>query len=195
MIVKTIRLLFLFLLILTLNGCNHIELPFFHKKASTPSGTESTVDIHGVGEDVSSQKIVIKRIPFPADEYARLKTSGNSTVKGIIALTYHGQTIAGKQTRLYLNPVTSYSNQWYRESYLGGHKMEPSDKRLFNYLKFTASGNDGRFAFYGVPAGQYYVVGTVTCPQCGGKNIRIARKVSVNGRNTVHVELIRSLDE
>jgi hypothetical protein len=156
------------------------------------SNGEGTVDVHGVGDDVRSQQIVIKRIAFPADEYAHLKTSGNSTVKGTISITYDGRRLPGRQTRLYLNPITSYSNQWYRESYLGGHKMGKSDPRLYNYLKFTASNGNGQFAFFGVPAGKYYVVGTVKCNACGGKNIRIARRVSVNGNNTVTVELSKS---
>ena len=193
MIRPFIRFLLAFSLLLSLSGCNHVELPFFNNKTSQAQDGTSTVDVNGVGNDVTSQKIVIKRIAFPSDEYARLKTSGNSTVKGLIFVTYNGQQITGRQTRLYLNPVTSYSNQWYRESYLGGHKMEKVDKRLFNYLKFTASNSNGQFAFYGVPAGQYYVVGTVTCTQCGGKNISIARRVTVNGNNTVTVDLSKSL--
>ncbi len=86
-------------------------------------------------------------------------------------------------TRLYLNPITSYSEQWYEESYLGGYKMQEADPRLFNYLKFTASDKNGKFAFYGVPSGSYYLIGTVKCgEECGYdsmKNIRIATKVSV----------------
>jgi len=193
MIRPFIRFLLAFSLLLSLSGCNHVELPFFNNKTSQTQDGTSTVDVNGVGNDVTSQKIVIKRIAFPSDEYARLKTSGNSTVKGLIFVTYNGQQITGRQTRLYLNPVTSYSNQWYRESYLGGHKMEKVDKRLFNYLKFTASNSNGQFAFYGVPAGKYYVVGTVTCSQCGGKNISIARRVTVDGSNTISVDLSKSL--
>ena len=194
MIRSTLRLVLFFSAVFVLSGCNHIEMPFFNGwTTAQETNTSSTVDINGVGDDVTSQRIMIKRAPFPADEYKRLQTSGNSTVKGTIAITYNGTRILGRQTRLYLNPVTSYSNQWYRESYLAGHKMEPSDKRLFNYLKFTASNTHGAFAFYGVPAGQYYVVGTVTCPACGNKAIRIARRVTVNGTNTVTVDLSKSL--
>jgi hypothetical protein len=118
---------------------------------------------------------------------------GDGVVKGTIAIRFNGHRISGHQTRLYLNPVTSYSNQWYRESYLADHKMGKSDKRLFNYLKFTASDANGVFAFYGVPAGKYYVVGTVKCTECGGKNVRIARRISVSGSNTVTVDLSKSL--
>ncbi len=181
-------------LLFSLSGCNHYELPILQKKNKPrPSDRSGVVDVHGVSDDVTSQNIVIKRIPFPDDEYSQLPTTGNSTIKGVIAITYNGRQILGRQTRLYLNPVTSYSNQWYRESYLGGHKMGKSDPRLFNYLKFTASNSNGQFAFYGVPKGSYYLVGTVQCSECGGRNVRIARRVTVNGSNTVSIDLSKSL--
>jgi len=178
-----------------LSGCTHIELPDFgHKKGAgtVQNASDDRVHVSGVGEGVQSEPIVIRRIPFPADEYARLKTMGNGVVKGKIAVRLNGRTIPGRQTRLYLNPVTTYSNQWYRESYLGGHKMGKADPRLFNYLKFTASDDQGNFAFYGVPAGEYYVVGTVHCTECGGENIRIARRVRVKNKGTVTVSLTKT---
>ncbi len=191
---KTIKIFSVLFILMALSGCGHYELPFLtgDKKSSDPS-SNGTVNVDGVNDGVSSEKLVIKRIPFPADEYQQLKTSGDGTVKGSISIIYNGREIPGQQTKLYLNPVTSYSNQWYRESYLGGHKMGKSDPRLFNYLKFTASNAGGQFAFYGVPAGRYYVVGTVKCTECGGKNIRIARKVTVKSSGTVTVLLRKSL--
>jgi len=99
---------------------------------------------------------------------------------------------------LYLNPVTSYSKQWYYESYLGGHKMEKADNRLFNYLRFTSANSQGQFAFYGVPNGRYYLIGTVKCAgQCGysiPKNVRIATEVTINGNQIIQRDLSRLID-
>jgi len=80
----------------------------------------------------------------------------------------YGKRIAGSGTRLYLNPVTSYSKQWYEESYLGGYKMQKADPKLFNYLKFTASDSNGVFGFYGVPSGSIYQCSCAvrTKPRC-----------------------------
>jgi len=182
----------LFLLLFSLNGCSHYELPFV-SGTNHQKNTSGTVDVRGVNDGVNSQQVLIKRIPFPAEEYSQLKTAGNGTVQGNITVTYNGQVIPGRQTKLYLNPVTSYSNQWYRESYLAGHKMSKSDPRLANYIKVTASDNSGKFAFYAIPAGRYYVVGTVHCDACGGKNVRIARKVTVGSSGTVTVRLNKAL--
>jgi len=139
------------------------------------------------------------RIAFPVDEYTQLSRSGKGTVKGSIFVTNSsGEHIAGKNTRLYLNPVTSYSEQWYNESYLDGNKMEKADSRLFNYLRFTASNTNGEFAFYGVPSGSYYLIGTVKCGlECGyetAKSIRIAVHVSIEGNQVLVKDLSRQVD-
>jgi hypothetical protein len=150
-----------------------------------------------ITEDTLTQKMA--RIPFPVSEYNHLARSGKGTVKGnIFVKDAYGQRILGKGTRLYLNPVTSYSEQWYEESYLGGNKMQKADSRLFNYLRFTASNTVGAFAFYGVPTGSYYLIGTVKCGnECGydtPKSIRIATRVNVQGNQVVQKDLSRYIE-
>jgi len=150
-----------------------------------------------ITDDVTPQKLA--RIAFPTSEYAKLSRAGKGTVKGsILVINSAGERIVGKNTRLYLNPLTSYSEQWYNESYLDGHKMEKADSRLFNYLRFTASNANGEFAFYGVPSGSYYLIGTVKCGlECGyevPKSIRIAVHVSVHGNQVLVKDLSRQVD-
>jgi hypothetical protein len=102
--------------------------------------------------------------------------------------------VKGQKLKLWLNPVTSYSRQWYEESYLGGYKLSKTDKRLYNYLKFTYSDNSGKFNFFGVPNGDYYLTATMSCGQeCGygqKKSIRLVREISV-GRGVTTVDLMK----
>ena len=156
--------------------------------------TESEMMMTEVGEDVK-----MERIEFPTSEYYSLPRSGRGTIKGSIYITdSYGSRVVGAGTRLYLNPLTSYSKQWYVESYLGGNRMQKADSRLFNYLKFTAANSSGDFAFYGVPNGSYYLIGTVKCgEQCGyasEKSIRISTRVSVSGNQIVNKDLTRGLE-
>jgi len=151
----------------------------------------------GMVEEVQEQKM--KRIAFPVGEYNRLAQSGKGTIKGAIYVNSpYGKKVFGAGTRLYLNPVTSYSNQWYNDSYIGGNKMEKADSRLFNYLKFTAADSQGNFAFYGVPSGSYYLIGTVKCgTECGydaDKSIRIATRVTVSGNQVLEQDLSRFVE-
>ncbi len=161
------------------------------------SETSDRPDETEMTQEVTAQKM--PRIAFPSAEYKQLSRTGKGTVKGsIFVKNSSAERIVGKNTRLYLNPVTSYSEQWYNESYLDGHKMEKADSRLFNYLRFTASNANGEFAFYGVPSGSYYLIGTVKCGlECGydaPKSIRIAVHVSVHGNQVVVKDLSRQVD-
>lgn len=197
--IKNIHTIAILLLALFMSGCVHQELILPDMGSSAVSTQEeSTVDVSDLNTTVQTEQAV-PRIPFPVSEYSRLPRSGSATIKGNIYLIGPaGQKIYGKQTRLYLNPVTSYSQQWYRESYLGGRKMAKADPRLFNYLKFTTSDANGRFAFYGVPAGHYYVIGVVRCAEeCGYdtlQNVRVAKEVSVGSGGTTEVELSKTLN-
>ncbi len=150
-----------------------------------------------ITEDMPLEKM--ERVPFPIAEYNSLPRSGKGTVKGSIYVKdAYDKRVVGAGTRLYLNPVTSYSKQWYKESYIGGYKMEKADDRLFNYLRFTASNTKGEFAFYGVPTGSYYLIGTVKCAaECGystPKSIRIATQVSIQGNQVLQRDLSRMID-
>ncbi len=140
----------------------------------------------------------MERIDFPVEEYKHIRKIGRSTVSGTVYLanSYTSDKVMGQKVKLYLNPVTSYSEQWYQESYLGGYKLSKSDPRLFNYLKFTVSNEDGKFNFFGVPTGQYYLVGTMKCgADCGfseNEVIRLVKEISV-GRGTTKVELMKNV--
>jgi hypothetical protein len=158
----------------------------------------SDLDKNVISGDGTSTEQTMARIPFPEREYSSLARSGKGTIEGSIYLQdAYGTKIPGAKTRLYLNPVTSYSKQWYEHSYLGGHKMGRADSRLFNYLKFTASDDMGRFAFYGVASGRYYLIGTVECgTQCGyatPRKIRIATEVVINGNQVLEQDLSRGI--
>ncbi len=209
------------LMIFVLSGCVQNDYGFSGKRSNTTSNTSNTnpwgtqtnaeqgenIDISDLDENITVSDLGMveeverktKRIAFPVGEYNRYSGTGKGTIKGAIFVkNSYGEKVFGTATRLYLNPVTSYSNQWYTQSYVGGQKMEKADSRLFNYLKFTASDTKGAYAFYGVPSGSYYLIGTVKCgSECGydtPKSIRIATRVSVSGNNVIEQDLSRFVD-
>ncbi|NEW59743.1 carboxypeptidase regulatory-like domain-containing protein [Sulfurovum sp. bin170] len=139
---------------------------------------------------------IMERMPFPADEYSRLKKTGRYTISGKIYLqsSINDEKITDKKLKLYLNPVTSYSQQWYQQSYLGGYKLSPVDKRLNNYLKVDYTTDGGEFRFFGVPRGEYYLIGQISCGEkCGfskRKSTRLVKEISV-GSNVSDIELMK----
>lgn len=140
----------------------------------------------------------MERMPFPVDEYRHLSKRGRSTVSGTVYLenSMTGEKIRGKKIKLWLNPVTSYSQQWYQQSHLGGYKLSKADKRLYNYLKFTYSNGSGEFNFFGLPRGNYYLTGAISCSQeCGfneSKTIRLVKEISV-GSGVTTVNLMKNV--
>ncbi len=208
---KTPLILAIFLLLFLSTGCVERELVLHDPDSAGASWAEQSnvndINISDLDENLTESETMItessesekgKRMPFPASEYAKLPRTGRGTVKGsIFVKNLYGEKVMGGGTRLYLNPATSYSEQWYNQSYLEGKKMERADARLFNYLKFTAANSSGKFAFYGVPSGSYYLIGTVKCGRACGydgiRNIRIATKVSVYGSQVVEQDLTRSM--
>lgn len=198
-----------FLAMSLFTGCVQPDVHPDRSKSSSFWGDLTNVDDVNMSDDnltesemmmtEDGEEFKLERIAFPTSEYNRLARSGKGTVKGMIYVTdAYDRRVPGKSTRLYLNPVTSYSEQWYEESYIGGYKMQKADSRLFNYLRFTASDSNGKFAFYGVPSGSYYLIGTVKCgDECGYdsvKNIRIATKVSVRGNQVIQQDLTRMFE-
>jgi hypothetical protein len=218
MIKKTLLFLTIFSLLFLFSGCVQRELVVTQPNIKhvqeggwadqTNLQEQENIDVSDLDENVTETETNITqevkeekmaRISFPVEEYNRLPKTGKGTVKGAIYVKdAYDKRVAGTGTRLYLNPVTSYSDQWYEESYLGGSKMEKADQRLFNYLRFTASDSSGNFAFYGVPTGKYYLIGTVTCgTECGydsAKSIRIATQVTIVGNQVVQKDLSRMVE-
>jgi hypothetical protein len=194
------------ILLSILTGCVSRDIPLQPQRNTNPYNVND-VDLSDLDENLTESEMLMTeegdekmaRITFPTSEYYSLARTGRGTIKGTIYITdSYGSRVLGSGTRLYLNPITSYSKQWYVESYLGGNRMQKADARLFNYLKFTAADSNGRFAFYGVPNGSYYLIGTVKCAeQCGyssEKSIRIATRVSVHGNQIVNKDLTRSAE-
>ena len=185
------------------SGCVQTDIPLTELPNMSHTYDVDDVDMSDLDENLTETELImteegeeskLARIEFPVSEYYGLSRSGRGTIKGTIYVKdLYGDSVFGAGTRLYLNPITSYSKQWYVESYLGGHQMQKADARLFNYLRFTASNTKGEFAFYGVPSGSYYLIGTVKCAnECGYsslKSIRITKKVTVHGNQIVVKDL------
>lgn len=104
----------------------------------------------------------VQRIEFPVHEYADLETEGTATVAGQMFMRTQGgevKTAAGFE--VFLNPVTSYSQQWWDVSYKGGRKLSPADPRYLVSIRAAVADSDGRFKFTNVANGEYFLSGVV----------------------------------
>lgn len=106
----------------------------------------------------AGQPEIVKRIPFNPHEFAQLPTTGTATVTGQAFITgsdgrqYYPH---GEQARL--NPITSYSRQWYQVHYLDRKNIGDADPRYLEYVYKAEFTQQGRFTFQNIPAGDYYL--------------------------------------
>ena len=106
---------------------------------------------------------IVPRVPWPEQEYARLDKKGKNAVSGQAFMKTRGgdvKTCAGETVTL--SPVTSYSAQFFNMEVLGKReahqRLSPDvDSRIHSYLKQTTADASGKFTFYDVPAGDYYL--------------------------------------
>lgn len=142
---------------------------------------------------------IIQRIPFPTEEYSRLATSGTATIKGQAFLKTRGgdvKTAAGNE--VLLNPVTSYSQQWYEVNYLRQELISQADPQIWKHIKKKIADAEGRFTFEAVPPGDYFIATTVVweaptgyrgalIPQGG----MIVNKISINEGEALDIILTK----
>lgn len=104
----------------------------------------------------------VARMAFPEAEYAALPKTGTGTVKGQAFMKTRGgdvKTAAGNTVML--NPVTSYSIEWYEKSYLTGKKITQADSRINPHCIVKTADAGGNFTFKNVPPGEYFITTVV----------------------------------
>ncbi len=105
---------------------------------------------------------------------------GTSEIHGhVIYLSPAGEEIALTNGTVYLLPVGPNLNFWYKNFYLK-NKDFGLKKVQAHYLNKTALDLDRNFAFYGVPAGNYYIIIEATDPRAKHKKLYIAKKIKVD---------------
>lgn len=141
----------------------------------------------------------VERIPFPVAEYEALLKTGTGKVTGQAFLrTQGGDVITAAGSEVILNPVTSYSNQWYAAyqanvlNRLNTTILSEPDPRILRYFLQTTADASGQFEFNNVPPGDYYVTTSVTWFPTGRySRIQqggfISRRIQVSNEATTEV--------
>ena len=107
------------------------------------------------------QEIVPRKVPFPEQEYAQLERVGSSTVEGQVFMTTRGGDVKyGAGREVILTPVNPYTTE-AAQAIMGGRILEEADPRAKEFTHKTIADGEGRFEFKDLPAGRYYVAGSV----------------------------------
>jgi hypothetical protein len=96
---------------------------------------------------------------FNEQEYAQYAYAGTGTITGEVVIRgQNGQTEPAPGSQVSLNPVTSYSTEWWNRTVVGGLNLRSADEREQKYLRTTTTDSAGRFGFSDLPRGEYFVV-------------------------------------
>ena len=110
----------------------------------------------------TTQQPQAQRAQFVAEEYAKYDQPGNATIRGQGFLRQRGGTVVtAAGSSVYLNPSTSYSAEWYTCA-LAGVALQPPDERAAKYVRQAQADAEGRFTFRDLPAGEYFVLTSVS---------------------------------
>ena len=139
--------------------------------------------------------LVERHAQFVESEYAPYAGEGTATICGqAVIQTRRGEFKYGAGNETYLNPVTSYSTEWYTVSVIGGRSLTKANRKALAYNRVTRADSEGRFCFKNIPSGDYYLA----CPVVWVYGANSARKggmayaqVTVKDGETVNAVLTR----
>nr|WP_297458527.1 carboxypeptidase regulatory-like domain-containing protein [uncultured Halomonas sp.] len=136
----------------------------------------------------TGQQRVDRKVPFPAQEYARLDKTGSATVTGRLFLETSSGVVPGAGETVSIAPATQYSAE-AAEVALTGRAIEPADPRAREYTHYVTTDARGYFQATGLPAGVFYIAGSVKPP--GGERRIIINQISLGEGQTLEVSLSR----
>lgn len=97
---------------------------------------------------------------FDADEYARFEADGSGSISGTALVRgVSGNAKPGALRPVYLDPVTSYSTEWFEKMvrWYGRVRFRPLHPGFAAHRRETVADLDGRFRFDRLPAGDYFL--------------------------------------
>ena len=95
---------------------------------------------------------------FIESEYEPYSKSGKAEICGHALLrTPSGDPRIGAGATVYLKPVTTYSTEWFNTVVKGHQQLSPPDPRSLKFQKTVRADSKGKFCFFNLPAGYYYL--------------------------------------
>ena len=108
-----------------------------------------------------ANSLVERQAQFVESEYAPYAGEGTATICGVAYIkTQRAEFKYGAGNETYLNPVTSYSTEWYTVGVIGGRSLTKANPKVLAYNRATRADSEGRFCFENIPSGDYYLA----CP-------------------------------
>lgn len=147
-----------------------------------------------------AQKNILKCPPiwqrqatFNPAEYAPYDAQGTLTLSGNICSILPEGAICPEKFDVFVNPKTSYSDEWWTKHWAGTHGISQVDERALKYNKQGSVQAGGQFTITNLPAGTYYV-GAAACVKLTEnkpcRNMRWGTQASLNQSTEVSLKQV-----
>ena len=114
----------------------------------------------------SCRATALRKAKYIEEEYAPYQKKGKAVIAGKVCLTLEDKTEkCFPNSRVILNPVTSYSKEWFDRGWAGKEYLEEADPRVNPTNLVRITDENGAFSFTELPAGSYYVGAEVCVPR------------------------------
>ena len=101
---------------------------------------------------------VQRKTVFIESEYEPYKGKGTASIVGqAFAKTRGGDVKYAAGNTIFLNPVTSYSTEFFNILVRQQQIPSPPDPRIYYYNSQTIADGNGNFEFKNLPPGEYYI--------------------------------------
>ncbi len=115
------------------------------------------------GCTTAGPRILDRQTAYDPLEYEAYRGHGTAELAGLaVAKTREGEPVFGADDTVYLFPATRYTDEWWTRTMVEGRYLTDPDPRSLAYMRTTVADDGGRFRFRSLPAGEYYVVCTIT---------------------------------
>ena len=145
---------------------------------------------------VSTPKTTQRQATFMEEEYALYRVKGSGRIVGQVFMKTRGGDVKyGAGSRVALNPVTSYSTEWFNLT-MKGVRISEADSRVDQFSRKTIADASGSFEFTDLPAGSYYIVSQVVWEHVSGSAIlptggMVGQRVGVTNDQTTRAILTK----
>lgn len=134
-----------------------------------------------------------RKAVFNPQEYAPYDTPGALTISGDVCASLPKGAICPKNIDVFVNPKTSYSDEWWTKHWTGTYGISKVDERAIKYNKKGSVQENGQFSITDLPAGTYYVGATACVSRAPNKpcrNTRWGTQVSIEKDTQVSLKRI-----
>lgn len=165
-----------------------------HKRIPTCNCTQPTCPKAHIKKPVLKCPPVWQRqAVFNPTEYAPYDIQGTLSISGNICSSLPKGSICPEKIDVFVNPKTSYSDEWWTKHWTGTHGISKVDERALKYNKQGVVQPGGQFTITDLPAGTYYV-GAAACVSVGQgrpcRNMRWGAQLSLDKNTEIFLKQV-----